>query len=171
MARLPGGALVALVLLAGCSTAPAPPASEAATTPSTATDTPAATTAEPATSPPVAQAETDWGPIWTAVPAGFPGPPGGQPADDGDGPASAAWTVAGSDASATRSIADGYVEAFSTAGYGGGVDGPLEDGSWTAWASNGYGCDILVTVRPRGSAENLVTVLFGAGCPFRWSTG
>jgi len=170
MVRLRGGALLALVVLAGCSTAPPPPTATTAATPVAATDGSPGTPRAPQASPAVAQGETDWGAIWMAVPAGFPGPPGGEPADVGGGPVSAAWTVAASDASATRALADGYVEAFSSAGYGGGVDGPLEDGAWTAWASNGYGCDILVTVRPRGAAENLVTVLFGAGCPFRWST-
>jgi hypothetical protein len=50
-------------------------------------------------------------------------------------------------------------------GLGRGLDGPLEDGSFTAWASSGYGCDVLVTALPRGN-ESYVTVLYGSGCPF-----
>jgi hypothetical protein len=53
-------------------------------------------------------------------------------------------------------------------GYGGTVDGPFEDGSYTAWASNGYGCDMLVSTLPRGPEETFVTVLYGALCPFSW---
>ena len=45
------------------------------------------------------------------------------------------------------------------------MDGPLEDGSFTVWSASGYGCDSLVTILPRGE-ESLITVLFGAGCPF-----
>ena len=123
---------------------------------------------QPGLTPGAGQTDTEWGPIWEDVPAGFPPPPGGQPVEADTGPVSAAWTVPAAALPNPREVAQLYVDAFAAAGYGGGRDGPLEDGSYTTWASNGYGCDILVTALPRGE-ETLATVLYGAGCPFSWS--
>jgi hypothetical protein len=69
--------------------------------------------------------------------------------------------------STPRAIATFYDMRFASIGLGGGVDGPQENDAYTAWASNNYGCDVLATVTPRGN-ENVVTVLYSAGCPFRW---
>ena len=113
------------------------------------------------------QTDTAWGPIWNEVPPGFPVPAGAEPAE-ADSPVSAAYTVSSAVAPDARAIAQGYIDAFSFAGYGGGRDGPLEDGSYTAFASNGYGCDMLARAAPRGDKEIFVTVLYGAGCPFSW---
>lgn len=111
------------------------------------------------------QSDTDWGPIWNAVPPSYPVPDGAEPAEADQGPVSAAYTVASSIAT-PRAIADFYAGALDEDGYGGtGIDGPLEDGSLTVWSTSGYGCDSLVTILPRGD-ESLVTVLFGALCRF-----
>jgi len=123
---------------------------------------------QPGLTPSTGQSDTDWGPIWDVLPPGFPEPPGGEPAEADSGPVSAAWTVPKSALANPRDVAQFYVDQFSAVGYGGGRDGPLEDRSYTAWASNGYGCDILVTAVPRGAEETFVTVLYGAGCPFSW---
>ena len=122
---------------------------------------------EPATPLPVDQVDTDWGPIWVRVPEAFPVPPGAEPAE-ADTTVSGAWTVPASGQPATRVVARFYADRFSEAGLGGGLDGPLEDGSYSVWASNGYGCDIVVTAQRRGDDETFATVLFGAGCPFNW---
>ena len=122
---------------------------------------------QPGLTPSTGQSDTGWGPIWNELPPGFPEPPGSEPVEAVSGPVSGAWTVATGAASDPKAIAQRFTDAFSAAGYGGGRDGPLEDGSYTAWASNGYGCDMLVTALPRGE-ETLVTVLYGAGCPFSW---
>ena len=122
---------------------------------------------QPGLTPSTGQTDTDWGPIWNDLPPGFPLPPGGEPLESGAGPVTAAWTIASGAGANPIGTAQFYVDAFSAAGYGGGREGPLEDGSYTAWASNGYGCDILVTATPRAE-ETLVTVLYGAGCPFSW---
>lgn len=112
-----------------------------------------------------AQSDTDWGPIWNAIPPSYPAPAGAQVADAADGPVSGAYTVRAS-VLAPRAIAEFYETALDEAGFGGtGIDGPLEDGSFTVWSSTGYGCDSLVTILPRGS-ESLITVLYGAGCEF-----
>lgn len=111
------------------------------------------------------QSESEWGPIWDAVPASYPVPEGAVPADADQGPVSAAYTVA-SDVAEARAIAEFYRDALEEDGFGGSLmDGPLEDSSFTVWSSNGYGCDSLVTVLPRGE-ESLITVLFAALCRF-----
>jgi hypothetical protein len=111
------------------------------------------------------KAETGWGEIWSAIPPSYPVPDGAEPAEAADGPVSGAYTVA-ANVGAPRVIAEFYRDAIEASGIGGtGLDGPLEDGSFTVWSSNGYGCDSLVTILPRGE-ESLVTVLYGAGCPF-----
>lgn len=111
------------------------------------------------------QSETDWGPIWNALPPSYPVPEGAEPAEADSGPVSGAYTVA-QDVSTARQLADYYAAALDEAGFGGtGIDGPLEDGSIQVWSSSGYGCDSIVTILPRGQ-ESLITVLFGALCRF-----
>ena len=164
-------ALIAgLVLgLAACTTG-----AGSSATPTTAAASPTfempGETAEDTTSPSLdprlpGQSDVDgWGPIWDALPPSYPVFAGAKEADAGRGPVSAAYTVANVDAPA-RDIAQFYLDALDATGLGTGLDGPLEDGSFTVWSSTGYGCDSLVTVLPRGT-ESLITVLYGAGCPF-----
>lgn len=112
------------------------------------------------------QSDTTWGPIWDAIPPSYPVPDGAKDADAPDGPVSAAFSVPTS-VSGARAIAEFYQGALEEGGFGGtGLDGPLEDGSFTVWSSNGYGCDSLVTVTPRGT-ESLITILYGALCTFQ----
>jgi hypothetical protein len=125
----------------------------------------AAPTEEPTLDPNLPpQADTEWGTIWTALPPSFPEFKDAQTADPEAGPVSGAFTVANSAADA-KAVADFYLAGLDALGYGTGVDGPIEDGSYSVWASDGFGCDSLVTVLPRGD-ESLVTILYGAGCPF-----
>jgi hypothetical protein len=111
------------------------------------------------------QSETAWFRIWDAVPDSFPEPVDAAIADPQTGPVSGAWTVPVTDVSAPE-LAGFYRDAIDELGWAPIVDGPLEDGSYTVYSSNGYGCETLTTILPRGD-ESLVTVLFGAGCPFR----
>jgi len=129
----------------------------------TTTATVAPATAEPTGRLP-SQSETGWGPIWDAVPDTFPVPDGAVPADPLEGPVSGAWTVPVTSANAPE-LAGFYQAGLDDIGWGTGIDGPLEDGSYAVWSSNAYGCDTLTTIQPRGD-ESLVTVLFGAGCRF-----
>jgi hypothetical protein len=174
MDRLRAGALAALVLLvliaaAGCgSPTGTVPGARTAGASSPVPVTPTIDVEQPGQTPSAGQVDTEWGPIWETLPEGFPVPPGAQPAE-ADTTASAAYTVPAGAIPDARQVASFYGRAFSAAGYGGSVDGPFEDGSYTAWASNGYGCDILVSTLPRGPAETYVTVLYGALCPFSWS--
>lgn len=128
-----------------------------------------ATPSGPATTPSTGQVETEWGRIWEAVPDGFPVPPGAQEAEAGE-VVSAAYGVPTVALPNPREVVAFYGDALGRAGFPGGVNGPFEDGSYTAVASDGQGqgCDILVTARPRGPEETYVTVLYGAGCPFDW---
>jgi hypothetical protein len=124
-------------------------------------------TAEPEQTPRAGQIDTEWGPIWEVIPEGFPEPPGGEPAE-ADTTVSAAYVVPAAALPNGRDVVNFYAARFADVGYGGTVDGPFEDGSYTAWASNGYGCDMLVSTLPRGPEETFVTVLYGALCPFSW---
>ena len=165
-------ALVAAVaVVAACSspTTTAKPPSTPTSAPPTATFvTPSLDIEQPGLTASTGQTDTEWGPIWNQVPPHFPVPAGSEPAEADSGPVSAAYVIPRGRASSPRDVAQRYVDAFASLGYGGGRDGPLEDGSYTAWASSGYGCDILVTATLSGEAETLVTVLYGAGCPFSW---
>ncbi|MEO5704166.1 MAG: hypothetical protein ABIZ52_03700 [Candidatus Limnocylindrales bacterium] len=111
------------------------------------------------------QSDTEWGPIWNSLPASYPVFAGAEVADAEQGPVSGAFTVA-SNVAAPLVIAEFYRDALEEQGFGGtGLDGPLEDGSFTVWSSNSYGCDSLVTILPRGT-ESYITVLYSAGCDF-----
>jgi hypothetical protein len=172
MDRLRAGALAvlaAVLAMGGCST-PAGTfrASEGPAATAAETLLPTMDIEQPGQTASRGQTDTEWGPIWNEVPPGFPEPPGATPAEADDGPVSAASTVPAGALPYPLEVAQFYVDAFAAAGYGGARDGPLEDGSSTAWASNGYGCDIRVTAVPRGGEETFVTVLYGAGCPFDW---
>ena len=175
MNRLRAGAparlvlLVPLALAAGCGTTtptetPRPTSSVASLAPVT----PTIDIEQPGQTPGAGQVDTEWGPIWETLPPGFPVPPGAEEAE-ADAVVSAAYTVPVSSVPDARQAASFYARAFSAAGFGGGLDGPFEDGSYSAWASNGYGCDMLVQALPRGSEETYVTVLYGALCPFAWA--
>jgi hypothetical protein len=157
------GALLGALLLAACSS----PAGQTASPAPTAQPTTVASGPPPSvevTPELPSQSETAWGPIWDAVPDSFPVPIDAAEADPQSGPVSGAWTVPVADVS-PPALAGYYRDALDEIGWGTGIDGPLEDGSYTVWSSNGYGCETLTTILPRGD-ESLVTVLFGAGCRF-----
>ncbi len=162
--------LLALVLGAAipiaCSSPAASTSSPAVRTPQPtaviATDTPT----PPEETPELpGQSESEFGLIWDDIPDSFPVPADAAIADPLHGPVSGAWTVPVATASAPT-LAGFYRDALDEIGWGTGIDGPLEDGSYTVWSSDGYGCETFTTILPRGD-ESLVTVLFGAGCPFR----
>ena len=112
------------------------------------------------------QSESVFGLIWDAVPDSFPVPADATEADPPQqGPVSGSWTVPVASASAPE-LAGFYNTGLDEIGWGTVLDGPLEDGSYTVYSSDGYGCETLTTILPRGD-ESLVTTLFGAGCPFR----
>ena len=114
---------------------------------------------------PAGTSDTAFGPIWNELPDSFPVPTGAAEADAPQGPVSGAWTVPVADMSAPDLVGF-YRNAIDELGWSPIVDGPLEDGSYTVYSSDGYGCETLTTILPRGD-ESLITVLFGAGCPFR----
>lgn len=168
MDRLRAGALLTIGLVAACTSPVASPPLASPPPPSPTYAAPSLDIEQPGRTASTGQTDTDWGPIWDKVPAKFPVPPLAEPAAADAGPVSAAFAIKRSGTRDPRAVAQFYTEAFSHAGYGGARDGPLEDGSYTAWASDGYGCDILVRAVPRGDREILATVLYGAGCPFSW---
>lgn len=109
--------------------------------------------------------KTAWGPIWDALPRGFPGPPAAEPTDTGDPEAVSATlavpTVAGS-------TADWYRSAFPRAGYSiESINGPYENGGYVIDAVGvSPACRVQVSLARTGTTTT-VTILFGAACPFR----
>ena len=168
MACLRTAALAAL-LVAGCSTPAVTPRPTIVATSTPIPVQPTLPTDTPVQTIQAGQVDTAWGPIWETLPEGFPVPPGAQDAE-AETTVSAAYTVPTSSLPDARRVVGFYGQEFSSVGYGGGVDGPFEDGSYSAWASNGYGCDMMVEAVPRGSEETYVTVLYGALCPFAWES-
>lgn len=167
LAPASGLALALALALGACTSEPATSAvaSPDASTPASTPSPTEAPTEDPTLDPNLPpQAETGWGTIWTLLPPSFPEHPDATAADPAAGPVSGAFTVPAGAADA-KSVAEFYLAGLDALGYGTGIDGPLEDGSYAVWASNAFGCDAQVTVLPRGD-ESLVTVLYGAGCPF-----
>lgn len=152
--------LAATIAIVGCSpvASGAPPSQSAPASIATgATSGPTTASSLPS------QTDTAWGRIWDAIPGSFPKPPDSQPATEtGDIPTSAQVAVR---TGTPESIAQFYLDALSAAGYSVGKDGPLEDGSITVTASDGYQCRMELSVLPI-DVGSLVTVLYGAGCPF-----
>ena len=146
----------ALLALAACApSGSSPPASASSLPPETQA-------ASPAPSRP-SQTDTAWGRIWDAVPPAFPVIRGAVPATDtGDGATSALLALQAPD---PMVIAAFYRDALRAMGMIVMMDGPLEDGSVTVSGADGNDCAVQVGVRPAGST-NLISVLYGAGCPF-----
>ncbi len=166
-----------VLLLVGCSSnngspTPSPAASTAATTPSAATSpsptpvlTPVPTdlAGTPAPTPP-GQTDTAWGRIWDSLPARFPTYPGAHPTETGGGPASATLDAGTADPGAVMNF---YQTALQAAGWTTvSLSGPREDGSRELLSTGTpAACQIQTTATPLGS-RTIVTILFGAACPF-----
>jgi hypothetical protein len=163
MTRVPAIAGLALLLLAGCAASADSSATPTLPIPSPTFHGDPTANATPGPSLP-GQTETERGPIWDIVPSTFPVPEGATPTEPEAGPASAAYTVPRDRSTAGR-LAEFYRTGLDDRGYSASTDGPLEDGSITVWSSNGYGCEVFVTILPRGD-ESLITVFYGAGCSF-----
>ena len=166
-------ASVVAILLAGCSATDgtsAPPTTAPATveatedgpTPElTLLPTEPGTTAEPG-SP--GQTDTEWGRIWDGLPKGFPAFPGAHPTEVGSGPASATLDAGSAEPGA---VANFYKTALQAGGWIViGLSGPREDGSFELSSVDIHpACQVRTTVTPLGGST-IVTVLYGAGCPF-----
>lgn len=182
--RLPRVAGVAVVLaatlLAACgSSGPTPSPSPAAASPRSAlaaspSSSPPAASAEltqvpgGATTPPVepsgtpTQTVTAWGRIWDAVPDSFPRLESSLPADSISGPVSAAFVVGASPTDVTATMK----RLLDSKGYSTDQSGPLEDGSVVLDSTGAWeGCRVQTTVTPQ-SGTTLMTILYGADCPF-----
>lgn len=109
------------------------------------------------------QTDTAWGRIWDALPAAFPRPSGANPTDTGEGAASGQFEVPGT----VDQVATFYRGALEVAGYATlSLSGPMEDGSRQLESQGSpAGCRVRTTIAPHG-ATTLVTVLYGAACPF-----
>jgi hypothetical protein len=164
-------------LLAACGTTPPTgTAAPSSASPASATPSPPATlyaTYSPSSEPPSTtptssssgtptQSTVEWGRIWDALPAGFPRPAGATATEIGD-PASGAFVLP-EDVLTASSVMQGALPAagFRTEG----VSGPLEDGSVVIDSVGSKpACRVQTTIARRG-AVTMMTVLYGASCPF-----
>ncbi len=159
--------VTALSAVTGCSApaaSPSPTAVPTSVIASPAISSPTAGGTPVATSGPSASAgttSTDWGEIRDAVPAGFPLPPGAEPADLPDGPFSGTYTTSTPAAGAADAVRAGLIAAgYTNVGSSGTETGEIAIDATGAVA----GCRVRVTVRPLG-ALTAVEVLYGAACP------
>lgn len=156
-------AAAALVLLTAACGAVDP--SEAPGTPSpipTSAATPA--TASPSAGEPgQTETEWEWGRIWDDIPATFPRVAGSIPTEMGEGPASATLAVP----TDVQAAADFMQAALETAAYSTEAkSGPLEDGSFVIDSiGEDPACRVETRLTPL-SGTTVMTVMFGAGCPF-----
>jgi hypothetical protein len=96
------------------------------------------------------------------VPASFPRVEASTPADSITGPVSAAFVVDAQAADVTGTMN----RLLDSAGYSTDQSGPLEDGSFVLDSTGASaGCRVQTTLAPQAGAT-LMTILFGAGCPF-----
>ena len=96
------------------------------------------------------------------MPDSFPRPAASTPADSITGPVSAAFSVGAGAAAVTATMK----AALDAAGYSTDQSGPLEDGSFVLdSAGPSSGCLVQTTLTPL-SGTTLMTVMYGAGCPF-----
>ena len=144
---------------------PSPTAAEPTEAPG---ESPVVEPAEPSSSPeppPVTQTDTAWGRIWDALPAGFPVYPGAIESEEAGGgePVSATFSVANAapDEIVTALQSQLELATYSTEA----LSGPLEDGGFVIDSVGDAGCRIETTVTPAGGLT-LITVRFGADCPF-----
>ena len=108
------------------------------------------------------QTDTAWGRIWDAVPPSFPRLPASAPADSITGPVSGAFVVDAAPTAATATLK----RLLDGAGYTTDQSGPLEDGSFVLDSTGASaGCKVQTTLAPQAKST-LMTILFGAVCPF-----
>ncbi len=166
--------LTVAACVGAAGTATSQPTIPRATTaaPSDAPAAPAPTTASvpgggsPIAAPGPGTFDTAWGTAWDALPPGFPVPSDAilaDPGDPADGPVSAAFVVG----RARDDVVKLMQSRLGAAGYSTeAISGPLEDGSVVV-DSVGLDPACRVQTRIRGlSGTTMVTVLFGAACPW-----
>jgi len=158
--------LALVVAACGGSGTPTPATTATlAPTPPAPTDVPGGGIRTPAPTPGLLPGEA-WGAAWDALPPGFPVPAGAKPADPGDpadGPVSGAFVVDGTPDDVAKAMQNGLRAAgYSTEA----LSGPFEDGSLVIDAVGpDPACRVQTRVRPLG-ATTMITVLFGASCPW-----
>lgn len=162
-------ALVFLIGLTavGCAAptrvSPSPPSATPQATPTLAIGTPSLAPSPSASPPPAAGiTETDWGPIWDALPPGFPHYPGSTPTETGGGAASAILDAPAD----VPTVTSWYQATLELVGFNTlSLSGPLEDGSMEIESAGlETRCLVRTTIAPLGGST-IVTILYGAGCP------
>ena len=111
----------------------------------------------------VTQSETEWGPIWDALPASFPRFPGSAPTDPIGEPVSGSFGVPAGPQEATEFMQS----ALELAGYSTeALSGPFEDGSYVidSVGPTTLDCRVQTRLTPLSGTTHM-TVLYGTGCP------
>jgi hypothetical protein len=159
--------LAAAVLACGCggegpTPSPAPSRAPSAAPSVHLTPVPGGATPsplEPSGAP--TQTDTAWGRIWDDVPDSFPHPSFAIRTDIGEA-VSAAFSVGSSSEEAANVMQAG----LAAAGYTTDRSGALEDGSIVLDSTGAAaGCQVQTKLTPL-SGTTLMTVMFGASCPF-----
>lgn len=125
------------------------------------TPVPGGTEIAPAT--PSTQTDTDWGRIWDALPPSFPLPPDAVPAETRDGPVTAQFAVGAS----LEDVATFMQAALEGARYSTeSMSNPVEDGTVVIDSvGDTPDCRVETRLTPL-SGTTLMTIRFGAACPF-----
>lgn len=111
----------------------------------------------------VTQTETEWGPIWDALPASFPRFPGSAPTDPIGEPVSGSFAIP----AGPEEAAEFMQSALELAGYSTeALSGPFEDGSYVidSVGPTTLDCRVQTRLTPL-SGTTRMTVLYGTGCP------
>jgi hypothetical protein len=106
--------------------------------------------------------DTEFGPIFDALPPSFPTLPGQEPGEVGSGPTSGSYAVNLTIPEASRAMQT----ALTAAGWSVDAGSPLEDGTVVLEATHApAGCRTEVRFTPL-SGTVIMSVLYGASCPF-----
>ena len=163
--------LTVSIAIAACSTLN--PAPSTSSTPGAVSAAPVATDSGLATEPETSdhspdvgasamtQTDTDWGRIWDAIPRSFPVYPGASETTEIGSPASAQLIIP-TDVATGAAWMKGALDAK---GLRTTVSGPLEDGSMMLDSVGPSGCAAKTTIGRTGTVT-VMTVLYGANCPF-----
>lgn len=160
--RAAGSLVTVAILLAACGTGVEQTASPSSRAEASLTPVPGGPSPVigPTVGPP-STTDTEFGPIWDALPPSFPIPADAVPTEP-QGPASGAYALGMPTSQAQAFVVSG----LTAAGWSVDVGSPLEDGTVVIEATGpADGCRTEVRLTPRSGTVSM-SVLYAASCPF-----
>lgn len=157
-------AVLVLAVACGSNQASSSPSAAPSSSPIASPDlTPVPGGSEGVPATPPTQTDTEWGRIWDALPPSFPLPPDAVPAETGEGPVTAQFAVGAS----VEDLATFMQAALEGARYSTeSMSNPVEDGSVVIESvGDTPDCRVETRLTPQ-SGTTLLTIRFGAACPF-----